>query len=111
MGSILNATANSSFDDQVYELVSQIPKGRVTTYGTIAALCGKPHAARIVGGIAHFGPSELPWQRVVKAGGRLAEGFPGGVDGHRQVLEAEGVEVRNHKVANFKQIYWDGRDV
>ena len=101
--------ASISFNEQVYELVAQIPKGRVTTYGTLAALCGKPRAARIVGGIAHFGPSELPWQRVVKAGGGLAEGFPGGVEGHRQVLEAEGVKVSNHRVVDFNQIFWSGK--
>ncbi len=97
----------SSFNDDVYALVAQIPKGKVTTYGTLAVLCGKPRAARIVGGIAHYGPHDLPWQRVVKAGGRLAEGFPGGIEGHKQVLEAEGVEVsEDGRVVDFKNLFW-----
>lgn len=50
---------NGDFRERVYALVSQIPKGRVMTYGQIAALCGNPRAARIVGGIAHFGPTGL----------------------------------------------------
>ena len=63
------------------------------TYGQIAYLCGHPRAARIVGGVAHYGDLELPWQRVVKKDGSLAEGYPGGTEGHRAALEAEGIEV------------------
>ena len=62
----------------VYEYVAQIPQGRVMTYGQLAALCGSPRAARIVGGIAHFGPEELPWHRVVNKQGGLAGAFHGG---------------------------------
>jgi alkylated DNA nucleotide flippase Atl1 len=46
-----------------------------------------------VGGIAHFGPIDLPWQRVVNKKGGLAAGYPGGREGHKKDLEAEGVEV------------------
>lgn len=84
--------AEDQFNERVFDVVSRIPKGRVMTYGHISVLCGKPRAARVVGGIAHNGPQALPWQRVVKAGGHLAEGFPGGLDGHMQVLQAEGIE-------------------
>lgn len=99
-----------TFNELIYEVVSQIPEGRVTTYGTIAALCGRPRAARIVGGVAHYGPEGLPWQRVVKAGGLLAEGYPGGVEGHKQVLEREGVAIDDaFRVISFNQIYWSGR--
>lgn len=99
----------SSFNRAVYDIVLQIPEGRVTTYGYLAAMCGKPRAARVVGGIAHYGPPELPWQRVVKSDGRLAEGFPGGVEGHRQVLEQEGVAISDtYKVLNFNQKLWGG---
>ena len=102
-------SSNASFNELVYEIVADIPEGRVTTYGTIAAMCGKPRAARIVGGIAHFGPPELPWQRVVKAGGRLAEGFPGGVSGHQAMLEAEGIRFdHTGRMIDFDQIYWSG---
>lgn len=80
------------FGRRVCDLVGQIPEGRLMTYSQIAALCGSPKAARIVGGIAHRGPDYLPWHRVVKAGGHLAEGYPGGVEGHRRALEVEGIE-------------------
>lgn len=84
---------DASFAKRVEALVAQIPRGRVMTYGQLAALCGNARAARIVGGIAHFGNPDLPWQRVVNKQGGLAAGYPGGREGHRQVLEAEGVVV------------------
>lgn len=63
------------------------------TYGQIAALCGNARASRIVGGIAHFGDPELPWQRVVNRKGGLAAGYPGGRVAHAAHLLQEGVEV------------------
>ena len=87
------ARADSEFKNRVYDLVAQIPKGRVMTYGQIAALCGNASAARIVGGLAHFGDPELPWQRVVNKKGGLAAGYPGGRSIHKKHLESEGVEV------------------
>lgn len=85
-----------NFKDRVEHLVRQIPKGRVMTYGQLAALCGNARAARIVGGIAHFGDPELPWQRVVNKKGGLAAGYPGGRAAHKAHLEAEGVSVRGN---------------
>jgi tRNA dimethylallyltransferase len=76
------------------------------TYGQIAALCGSPRAARIVGGIAHFGPDDLPWQRVVMKDGGLARGFPGGLNGHKQALEADGVGVSADYKVNLQEILW-----
>jgi len=89
---------NQDFKGRVCALVSQIPKGKVTTYGRIAAMCGSPRAARVVGGIAHYGDPMLPWHRVVKADGSLAEGYYGGVVGHEAALRAEAVEINNGKV-------------
>ena len=63
------------------------------TYGQIAALCGNARASRIVGGIAHFGPTELPWHRVVNKNGGLAAGYYAGREGHKKDLESEGVSV------------------
>jgi methylated-DNA-protein-cysteine methyltransferase-like protein len=94
------------FKREVYSLVSKIPPGRVMTYGQIAVLCGRPRAARVVGGIAHNGPDKLPWHRVVKSGGKLAEGFPGGVLGHQQALEQEGLSIRGGVIANFEEVTW-----
>jgi methylated-DNA-protein-cysteine methyltransferase-like protein len=95
-----------SFRDRVYAVVSQIPKGRVMTYGQIAALCGNARAARIVGGVAHFGDPDMPWQRVVNKSGGLAAGYPGGRSGHKQVLEAEGVTVSEDFKVNVQELLW-----
>jgi len=84
---------DKSFSDKVQALVAGIPEGRVATYGQLAALAGSPQAARIVGGIAHFGDPQLPWQRVVNKQGGLASGYPGGRRSHKQHLEAEGIKV------------------
>ncbi len=96
----------ADFRQQVEALVQQIPYGRVMTYGQIAALCGYPRAARIVGGIAHFGNSDLPWQRVVNKHGGLASGYPGGRAGHKQVLEAEGITVSDDFKIAIKELIW-----
>jgi len=105
------AEVDNQFRERVYAIVAQIPRGRVMTYGQIAALCGSPRAARIVGGVAHFGDSQLPWQRVVHKDGSLAIGYPGGVEGHRQVLEGEGVKVSSDYKVDIQQLlYVPGAD-
>jgi len=76
------------------------------TYGQIAALCGSPLAARIVGGIAHYGDPDLPWQRVVNKNGGLAAGYPGGREAHRVALLAEGVEVTDEGKVAIEQLLW-----
>jgi len=95
----------NDFRGRVEGLVAQIPKGRVMTYGQLAVLCGNPRAARIVGGIAHFGNPDLPWQRVVNKHGGLARGYPGGLEGHKKALENENIQVDNYKV-NVRQLLW-----
>lgn len=97
----------AGFRERVEALVAQIPRGRVMTYGQIAALCGNARAARIVGGIAHFGDPDLPWQRVVNKQGGLASGYPGGRSGHKQVLEGEGsVVAKDYKIDVAKLLWW-----
>ncbi|MDR1196658.1 MAG: MGMT family protein [Candidatus Nomurabacteria bacterium] len=110
-----------AFRDAVYDLVAQIPEGRLMTYGDVAVLCGLAHGARLVGGVAHFGPTDLPWQRVVNRFGGLAsgwtagftdyklgtEGAPDGRMGHKMVLEAEGVPVSDdYIVTDFAERRW-----
>lgn len=96
----------SNFREAVYELVASIPEGKVMTYGDIAALAGHPYAARQVGGLAHFGPAELPWHRVVNRNGDCASGYYGGKDGHKQVLEQEGFVVDNYQIVDFAERRW-----
>ena len=98
---------NKNFRDKVYKLVASIPKGRVMTYGQIAALCGHPRAARVVGQIAHFGPQDLPWQRVVNRNGGLARGYTsGGYEVHKRDLEAEGVRVSKDYRVDLNSLLW-----
>lgn len=97
---------DKSFRETVYGLVARIPKGRVMTYGDIALLAGHPYAARQVGGIAHFGPTELPWHRVVNRFGDCASGFYGGKAGHAKVLKEEGVPVRDFRIIDFEERRW-----
>jgi methylated-DNA-protein-cysteine methyltransferase-like protein len=102
--------SDKEFAKRVYELVAQIPKGRVMTYGQIAALCGNARAARIVGGIAHFGPPDLPWQRVVNKKGGLAAGYYGGRVGQKHDLEAEDVKVlggEDDYYVNVEKLLWN----
>lgn len=98
--------SEAKFRQQVESIVSRIPRGRVMTYGQLAALAGNARAARIVGGIAHFGDPDLPWQRVVNKQGGLAAGYPGGRAGHKQVLEAEGVEVSPDYYVDVAALLW-----
>lgn len=103
----MQQASSFNFKNRVYELVAQIPKGKVMTYGDIAVLCGQAHAARIVGGLAHFGPTELPWQRVVNRFGGLASGYHGGRQAQKQHLEADGIVVdENYKVVDFVKRRW-----
>ena len=98
--------ANVNFRRRVEALVAQIPEGRVMTYGQIAALCGNARAARIVGGIAHFGDPNLPWQRVVNKSGGLATGYPGGRAGHAEHLRSEGIKVSKDYQVNVRELLW-----
>ena len=97
---------NGQFKELVYELVAQIPEGRVMSYGDIAALCGQAYASRIVGGLAHYGPTELPWHRVVNRFGDCAAGYYGGKEGHKAALEAEGVTIEEHRIVDFTDRRW-----
>lgn len=93
--------------DSVYRLMAELPANKVTTYGDLAAMAGSPRAARIVGGIAHTGPIELPWHRLVNAQGGLAIGFPGGQDVQRQLLEQNGIECDGEwRVKDFGERRW-----
>lgn len=103
---MLSGQPDYGFRQRVEEIVRHIPRGRVMTYGQLAALCGNARAARIVGGIAHFGDPDLPWQRVVNKQGGLAGGYPGGRRGHKAALEAEGVAVSSDFRVDVGLLLW-----
>lgn len=97
---------DSSFRETIYKLIAEVPEGKVTTYGDLAALAGHASAPRIVGGIAHFGDTGLPWHRLVNRFGGLASGFHGGREVQAQLLEQEGVSCTNYIVDRFEFIRW-----
>lgn len=98
---------DEEFKNRVYALVAQIPPGRVMTYGQLAALSGAAWAAWEVGQMAHFGPKDLPWQRVVNKQGGLARGYTwGGLDGHKRDLEKEGVDVSEEYKIDIASLLW-----
>ena len=79
---------------RIYDVVCQIPKGKVATYGTVALMAGNPRWARVVGYALHHNPAPgvIPCHRVVNREGKVADSFVfGGGDIQRQMLEAEGV--------------------
>lgn len=99
---------DAEFKQRVYDLVAQIPEGRVMTYGQIAALCGAAWAAWEVGQIAHTGPENLPWQRVVNKQGGLAAGWPGGGrSAQAALLQAEGIEVSDDHKVDVQTLLWN----
>lgn len=95
------------FKEAVYDVVRRIPEGRVMTYGDVAVAAGVPGAAWEVGQIAHWGPEDVPWQRVVNKQGGLARGYTwGGKEGHKQHLEAEGVVVDGKYAVDIESLIW-----
>ena len=100
-----------SFYDQVYQVVRLIPKGRVSSYGAIAAYLGSKGSSRMVGyamNNAHSTFPSVPAQRVVNRHGLLTGKFHfGSPNLMQQLLENEGLEVKNDKVLNFKELFWD----
>ena len=86
---------------RIYEAVKRIPKGRVATYGQVAAMAGNERMSRAVGNALHKNPTPgiVPCHRVVDARGRLAGGFAfGGMEAQAALLADEGVEVKDGKV-------------
>ncbi len=102
--------AQASFFKRVYELVGQIPRGKVSTYGQIAALLGTPHAARTVGWAMRSTPEEfhLPCHRVVKSSGELPPDSVFGPGEQRRRLEEEGVHFRLDGSIDMNQHLWEG---
>jgi O-6-methylguanine DNA methyltransferase len=86
------------FTARVLSVVRRIPAGRVATYGDVAAMAGRPRAARAVGNIMKsVGRLDIPAHRVIAAGGRLG-GYGGNESMKRALLVAEGVVVRNARI-------------
>jgi methylated-DNA-protein-cysteine methyltransferase-like protein len=97
-----------SFVSRVYRLVRAIPRGRVATYGQIAAWLDRPAAARAVGWAMKRCPPGVPWHRVVNASGGISRRpNTGSMLTQRLLLEQEGVPVRRGRVS-LAGSRWDG---
>ena len=94
-----------TFCDDVLNIVSQIPCGRVTTYGHIAALAGWPSHSRMVGRTLRYSPgaSELPCHRVVNKEGRTAPGW----SLQRTLLEEEGIRFKPNGHVVMTSYLWE----
>jgi methylated-DNA-protein-cysteine methyltransferase-like protein len=103
---------------QVWDLVRQIPRGRVATYGQIARMIPPPNgveieayaafAPRWVGGAMAACPDDVPWQRVINSKGEISE--RAGAERQRVLLEQEGVEFDAKNRIDLKKYGWKSRD-
>ena len=102
---------NDNFFERVYEVARQIPYGKVTSYGAIAKVLGAARSARMVGwamNAAHSQKKTLPAHRVVNRNGELTGKHHFGTPFLMQeLLEKEGIEVKNDKIRNFDRHYWE----
>jgi methylated-DNA-protein-cysteine methyltransferase related protein len=108
---VTKAPKEYSFFADVYDIVRQIPKGRVTNYGAIANYLGTKLSARMVGwamNAAHTAKPKVPAQRVVNRNGMLTGKFhfetPTKME---ELLKKDGVLVKKDTIVNFKEIFWD----
>lgn len=100
-----SSAADTRFAKRVLSIIRRVPVGRVTTYGTVAALAGKPRAARAVGNIMRAATQpNLPYHRVIAAGGQL--GGYSSLALKRQLLAAEGLTVTATRVKHFAKVSW-----
>jgi O-6-methylguanine DNA methyltransferase len=99
----------SAFLQRVLTVVRRIPPGRVATYGDVAAMAGRPRAARAVGNIMRdCRRADVPCHRVIAAGGRLG-GYGGSEALKRALLAAEGVTVSGSRVRELDRVTWTTR--
>jgi methylated-DNA-protein-cysteine methyltransferase-like protein len=104
------------FNQQVWQIVRQIPAGKVASYGQIAELIPPPggmdpksylaFSARWVGGAMADCPANVPWQRVVNAQGKIS--LRDGAETQRELLEDEGVEFDERDKIDLKKYGWEG---
>lgn len=99
-----------NFFDKVYQVARLIPRGRATSYGAIAAYLGTKGSSRMVGyamQAAGTANPPVPAHRVVNRQGLLTAKHHFGGDGMAQMLESEGVHVKDDQIQNFKEVFWD----
>jgi len=97
-----------NFATQVLAVVRKIPRGKVLTYGQVAALVGSPRAARIVGGVLfRLGKkNKVPWQRVLNAEGMLSTYRVGCGEEQKNRLQAEGLRFNGEGAIDLRSYQW-----
>ncbi|MHB1146737.1 MAG: MGMT family protein [Lutibacter sp.] len=101
---------SGNFFEKVYEVAKQIPFGRVTSYGAIAKYLGTAKSARMVGWAmnASHNNADIPAHRVVNRNGLLTGKFHfDGTNLMQQLLESEGIVVKENQIQNFNHVFWD----
>ena len=100
---------SKNFFSKVYEVVIQIPEGRVTSYGAIANYLASPQSARMVGwALNKVNTVEIPAHRVVNKQGLLTGKFHfDGVTLMQQLLENEGIKVLDNQIQDLQKVFWD----
>ncbi|MFT4833221.1 MAG: methylated-DNA-protein-cysteine methyltransferase-like protein [Psychroserpens sp.] len=104
------ATENQNFFQKVYEVARLIPYGRVTSYGAIAKYLGAARSARMVGWAmnASHNMEDIPAHRVVNRKGLLTgKHHFDGTNLMQQLLENEGIQVRELQIMDFDNLFWD----
>lgn len=98
-----------SFFERVYEVVRLIPSGRATSYGAIAKYLGAARSSRLVGYAMNASHNkDVPAHRVVNRNGLLTgKHHFSGSNLMQQLLENEGVVVKDHQIQDFKKVFWD----
>lgn len=97
--------------ERIYEVVRRIPYGKVATYGQVASYAGNPHWSQVVGYALHSNPDpdNIPCFRVVNRFGEPSSAFVfGGVNRQIELLQSEGIEVKDGRV-DLSRYLWDGR--
>lgn len=95
--------------EKIYDVVRQIPRGKVATYGQVATYAGNPRWARVVGYALHVNPEPIaiPCHRVVTRNGEVSKAFAfGGENIQRQLLAEEGVTFRNDGTVDLELYQW-----
>ena len=103
----MNIANDKNYRERVYELVRQIPTGRVMTYGQIARLLREGYTARTVGYVLHGSGDDVPWQRVINAQGKCSTGrltIP--INLQQEILESEGVEFSASGKCSLEKYLW-----
>jgi len=97
-----------SFHQRVIDVIKSIPKGKVATYGQIAALAGNPRAARMVVRVLHSssGKEKLPWHRVINSKGSISLKPGTGYEVQKVLLKKEGIVFKEDDTIDLKRFLW-----